>query len=536
MKISTTTLTARSVQFVGLVNLLSSLTPALHHRFAVLSDLVPTAGMVTARAATAAVGVLLIYLGAGLRRGQRRAWQLALALATLSMALHALKGLIVPTVLAAALAALLIVKRHRFAAGGDPRDRVRAWRAAALFLGTGFVVGLVLVAVHGGGSAVRRIEHVALGLLGVHGPLLGDAAVTYATGAFGMLALASVVLLLLRPSAGPAPASADETRLRETIERYGDDDSLGYFALRRDKTLVWAPSGKAAVAYRVVNGVSLASGDPIGIVSEWPQAIAAWRAECARHGWTPAVIACGPVGAKAYSKAGLDVLTLGDEAILDVPGFSLDGRSMRAVRQAVARMRRAGFGCRIVRQRDLSPAELAEVIACADALRDGKAERGYSMALSRLGDPQDGDCLLVLCHDDTGRLRGVLNFVPWGRTGLSLDLMRGDRTAPNGLTELMIVTAVEHAAAAGLTRISLNFAVLREVFARGEQLGAGPFTRIGYRALMVASRVWQLESLYRANAKFQPDWQPRYLCYPSARHLPRVTVAAMNAELTGAKS
>ncbi|WP_438865769.1 phosphatidylglycerol lysyltransferase domain-containing protein [Paractinoplanes atraurantiacus] len=207
-----------------------------------------------------------------------------------------------------------------------------------------------------------------------------------------------------------------------------------------------------------------------------------------------------------------------------------------AYEQAVARMRRAGFECRIVRQRDLSPTELAEVIARADALRDGKAERGFSIALSRLGDPDDGDCLLVLCRDETGALRGVLNFVPWGRAGLSLDLMRGDRTAPNGLTELMIVATVEYAAAAGLTRVSLNFAVLREVFARGEELGAGPFTRIGYRALMLASRVWQIESLYRANAKFQPDWQPRYLCYPSARALPRVTVAAMNAELTGARS
>jgi lysyl-tRNA synthetase, class II len=167
---------------------------------------------------------------------------------------------------------------------------------------------------------------------------------------------------------------------------------------------------------------------------------------------------------------------------------------------------------------------------CAAALREGKVERGFSMALSRLGDPGDGDCLLVLCRDDQGRLRGLLHLVPWGSDGLSLDLMRGDRTADNGLTELMIVSVVEAAAGWGISRISLNFAALRSVFARAEALGAGPVIRLWARLLRLISRLWQIESLYRANAKYQPVWQPRYLCFPTARDLPRIAVAALSAE------
>jgi lysyl-tRNA synthetase class 2 len=170
------------------------------------------------------------------------------------------------------------------------------------------------------------------------------------------------------------------------------------------------------------------------------------------------------------------------------------------------------------------------VVQAAEAFRTGSVERGYSMALSRLGDPADGDCLLVLARDDRGRLRGVLQFVPWGGDGLSLDLMRGDRSAENGLTELMIVTAIEAAAALGMRRVSLNFAVLRSVFARAEELGAGPVLRLWHRLLRLASRLWQIESLYRANAKYRPRWQPRYLCFPTARDLPRIAVAALTAE------
>src|SRR3954466_3715485 len=65
---------ARLVQFVGLVSTVFAVLPQRHHRFSLLADMVPTAGMLTARAATAVVGVLLVYLGAGLRRGKRRAW------------------------------------------------------------------------------------------------------------------------------------------------------------------------------------------------------------------------------------------------------------------------------------------------------------------------------------------------------------------------------------------------------------------------------------------------------------------------------
>jgi lysyl-tRNA synthetase, class II len=120
--------------------------------------------------------------------------------------------------------------------------------------------------------------------------------------------------------------------------------------------------------------------------------------------------------------------------------------------------------------------------------------------------------------------------VPWGTDGLSLDLMRGDRTAANGLTELMVVTAIQAAPTLGVRRLSLNFAVLRSVFARAEELGAGPVLRLWHRMLKLVSKLWQIESLYRANAKYQPTWQPRYLCFPTARDLPRIAVAALTAE------
>jgi lysyl-tRNA synthetase class 2 len=529
------------VQLAGLLDALTAVLPP-HHRMSMLTDLVPSYGILSARAATGVVGLLLIYLGAGLRRGKRRAWQVTVVLAGAAVVLHLVKGLDVgASVVSAGLFSMLVVVRGRFTAAADPRSRWRALRAFALFGTAGFVLGFVEIAVRahrlvGHPSVARWAEHALLGLFGVTGPVrfppgLGADTVAFTTGAFGLLAFGMAAVLLLRPGTRmPQHSEDDEQRLRELLRQYGDTDSLGYFALRRDKSLMWAPSGRAAVAYRVINGVSLASGDPVGARSAWPEAIEAWLADCAAHGWTPAVLACGHAGGRAYRKSGLDVIELGDEAILEVASFSLEGRPMRGVRQAVNRVRRAGYTCQVVRQRDLSPEALAEVVRAAEVFRDGPVERGFSMALSRLAEPRDGECLLVICRDATGALRGLLQFVPWGTRGLSLDLMRGDRTAENGLTELMVLSAVEAAPELEVCRVSLNFAVLRSVFARADELGAGPMLRFSHRVLTSLSRLWQIESLYRANAKYQPVWQPRYLCFPTARDLPRIAVAVLSAE------
>jgi lysyl-tRNA synthetase class 2 len=523
-----------------LFDVVTAIAPPRHGRMANLMEFVPAAGVLSARAGTVMIGLLLVYLGAGLRRGKRRAWQVAVGLSAASIALHLVKGLDYDAaVVAAVLLAMLLVTRDRFTTIADPENRWRALTAVLGFATAGFTLGFVEIAIRanrlvGSPGVVDWAKEAALGLIGLDGPVefryrFGADAVAWTTGACGLLAAGVALVILLRPGSR-RPQRESEARLRELLQRYGGADSLGYFALRTDKSLIWSENGAAVVAYRVVNGVSLAAGDPIGPESAWPEAIGAWLADADRHGWTPAVLGCGNTAGKAYRRWGLDVVELGDEAVVDTASFSLNGRPMRGVRQAVNRVRRAGYHCRVARQRDLTATELGDALRAADLFRDGPVERGFSMALSRLGDPADADCLLVLCHDEQGTLRGLLQFVPWGADGLSLDLMRGDRTADNGVTELMITSVLEAAPALGVRRVSLNFAVLRSVFARAEELGAGPVLRLWHRLLKAASRMWQIESLYRSNAKYQPDWQPRYLCFPTARDLPRIAVAALTAE------
>lgn len=533
---------ARIALLVGLLTVASALLPAFHGRVHVVTDVLPDFLPEAATTAALATGVILVLLSRGLRRGKYRAWLIATILTAVAAVLHLVKGLDVEeAVVCTAAVVVLLSSRRRFAARPDPRSVSRVVTVVvvgpivATFLGWMWLV-LDADGQVPGTTTWERIAHAFVGLVGITGPVSFVDAVDRDRAAIALLVLGFSILVplllaALMPADGPHPLSADEQRrLRALLDRWGQVDSLSYFATRSDRSVIFSRSGKSAVTYRVVGTVSLAAGDPVGDPEAWPGAIEMWLDEAKAFGWTPAVLGVSEAGATAYHRAGLDALELGDEAIVDVAEFSLDGRSMRVVRQAVSRCRRAGLVVECRRVRDLDEDTRDLVRHKADAWRDGQVERGFSMALGRFVAAQDGDSVVVLCRDGEGELRGLLNLVPWGRDGLSLDLMRRDRDTENGIMEHMVAALWEACPELGVKRFSLNFAVFRSVFARGERLGAGPVLRLWRGLLLALSRFWQIESLYRANAKYQPDWHPRFLCFRRATDLPRIGTAALRAE------
>ncbi len=526
---------------LGALTVASALLPAQRDRLRVLAPVIPVPASATATAAAASLGVLLLYLAGGLRRRKRRAWRIAVVVVVVVAASHMAKGLDVEeAAISLGVLGLLVAARREFYAEGDPTTRWLGVRRFAQLLVLDVTLGMLLLQAYdqrvlGHPSFGDRLRHVLLGLVGISGPLrfrsdrAEDVVIATLLG-FGLLTALVTAYFVLRPAEPPGRLGpVDEGRLRELLARHGRRDSLGYFALRRDKSVVWSPTGKAAICYRVVHGVLLASGDPIGDPEAWPGAVGEMLELARRHAWVPAVVGCSELGATVYGRHGLHAYELGDEAVVSVPQFTLEGRAMRCVRQAVARVERAGYAARVRRVGELGPNELTELVAAARAWRGGGVERGFSMALSRLGDPADADCVVVTAHRD-GALRGLLHFVPWGPDGLSLDLMRRDRSAENGLNELLIVAMIAAAPDLGVTRLSLNFAAFRAALARGERIGAGPVSRLWRMVLVFASRWWQIETLYRFNAKFCPDWTPRYLSFPATRDLPRIALAGLEAE------
>ena len=526
---------------IGLSDILNILRPDLVHRLHRINYLVPGTLTNVTRSADVLIGLMLLMLAHGLRRRKRRAWQAVSGLLAFDIAIHFFHSMRIPTaVISLVLLIALLYFRDEFYAEGDPRTRWRAlWVLAGLVVAD-IAIGLTYILLARGlaedYSFGQRVVEVITGLVGVSGPVQwapesrGDLfnILTSALGIFTLLVAAYLFLRPAEPRARLGPADAE--RVRELLARQGDRDSLGYFALRDDKSVIWSPTGKACICYRVVSGVMLASGDPIGDPEAWPGAIGPFLEEADRHAWAPAVMGCSELGAEVWCReGGLTALELGDEAIVNVAEFSLSGRPMRNVRQMVNRVAKHGYVAEVRRVSDIPRAELDAIIKAADSWRGSQTERGFSMALGRIGTPGDEDCVLATATED-GAVRAVLQLVPWGADGLSLDLMRRDKAAQPGLNDFLIVETIKAASGLGVKRISLNFAVFRAALERGERIGAGPVLRAWRSVLIFMSKWFQIESLYKFNAKFCPVWQPRFFVFPSTKDAPRIALAALEAE------
>lgn len=499
----------------------------------------------------------LFIVGAALRRGLRIAWVVALGVLVVEMLVYVLLGIALAVesleaeleildglllgvgfVITAAWIIAFIVRRRDFPA----RTRRGATRQALLTLlsGLALVTALVftiswLVPTH-----LHGIEHLWFSFRSVTGLSLprsisdGSPGPHWLATLGGVLGAAVLLFTVWRFTQSAQRAEVlspeEELHVRRLLATNGGQDSLGYFATRRDKSVIFSADGRAAVSYRVIGTVCLASGDPLGHPDAWQDAIAAWLREGREHAWRMGVLSASETGAEAYVKAGLRARPLGDEAVLDTDTFTLEGRAMRPVKRAVARVREAGCTVTVQRHSQLDATTMQQIVELSEQWRGDEADRGFSMALNRLADRTDGRSVAVLVRDASGQIVALQSFVPWGTRGLSLDLMRRSPEAPNGVNEAMVATLAEEGGDLGVREVSLNFAMFRSVFTGADKVGAGVGVRLADRVLTWGNRFWQLESLYEANAKYLPRWDARFVCYDSAANLPHIGIAAGRAE------
>jgi lysyl-tRNA synthetase class 2 len=486
---------------VGLVDVVTALRPTLTDRFDLFQAMLPTGTTAVAGSITFASGIALLLLSGGLARRKRRAWLLAMGFVAFAAVAHLARGFDVEEALGSvSLLAALVALRGEFDVAGDPTS------VRPLLTGVAATAAAWAAVASVGGEHANRVANAGFEML-------------IAGGAFWALHH------WLRSHREPGrPSDTDRARAHRLVDRYGRD-SLSFFALRADRRYSFSRAGNAFLAYRVVAGCALVAGDPIGAAEEIPGLVEEFGNLCGERGWRMVVLHSSAEWLDLYRRRGMRAVAIGDEAILRPATFSLEGRSVRKVRQSVTRLRKAGYEVRVLAPAALPPALRADIDRVSREWRGRSAERGFSMAMDDMY--AHDQARFAVAVDADGRVGGFLHLVPSG-SGYSLSAMRRGADTPNGLMEFLICEATAWAGSIGADELSLNFSVFAEVLRADEDSPA--HVRAARQLVVGLDRAFQLESLFSFNRKFQPEWRTRYICFERARDVPVLSLATLHVE------
>ena len=444
-------------------------------------------------------------------------------------------GLVLATVLTVVLVLLLIVFARHFRAKSDPPRLRRGYISLLAGLGivTLYSIGGLLALYDQFESVLDRLGpvEVLLRLLThSHPPQLSPGTQAFLFGhVLPILCLCAVlygIALILRPVAAVLLPNEEEREAASALTRTYGTNTISYFALEAGKSFFFSNSGKSFISYVLEGDVAVVAGDPIGPEEEMPSIISQFLSYCHEQDWSIAFWQVRNVHTELYRQAGMHLLKIGEDPVINIDTFTLNGKAMANVRTSARHAEKSGLRV-VFYQGQVSDAEqLAQMeqISRAWLASKGGSEMGFSMG--RFDVHGDDEQIYALAIDADNSVYGFVSFVPiHGRKGWGIDLMRRTAKVPVGTIELLIVRSVEYLKARGAEMVSLGLAPMSNINHSDE-------TFLDYGIDFLSNFVGDLSkksSLCNFKKKFQPTWESRYLVYSSTLKLPKAGWALYRA-------
>ena len=528
------------VAVMGVINVLSAVTPSLPTRLEPLRRLFPLVVRHGSHLAAALAGFALLLIADGLWRRKRLAWALAIATLLVSAVAHMIKGLdYEEAVLALVLVLPLLACRPLFHARSDlPSVRRGLVTLLAAF-------GFTLVYGTAGFYLLDHHFRIAYAL----GPAVRQTAILFTqfydpgfepTTVFsryfadsiylvGLVTTGYALLMLLRPVLLRQPATPEARRRAVgVVEAYGRS-SLARMTLFDDKSYFFSPGG-SVVAFVAKGRAALALGDPIGPPEDVEASVQGFQRLCSGNDWHPVFYQVLPDHLDVYRRAGFVSLCVGQEAIVDLPGFSLEGHEHKDFRNAVHRLARSGFRAE-VQAPPIATRLLNELRQVSDewlTLVHGTEKR---FSLGWFDDDYIRHSSLITVTSSENTVAAFANIVPEYRLNeASLDLMRHRRGAPPGTMDFLFVSLIDWARSKGYDSFNLGLSSLAGV---GDEPQDPTLEKALHFVYEHVNSFYNFKGLHGFKAKFNPRWSPRYLIYPGATSLPIILAGIARADSGG---
>jgi phosphatidylglycerol lysyltransferase len=505
----------------GTVLLFSGATPAETSRLRLLAHVVPLPIIELSHFLNSLVGLGLLLISQALVRRIDAAWTLTVGGLVLGITVSLLKGLDYEEAIVLALVLSLVIS----ARGEFNRRATLFERTSPLWVTS--VVLVVAGSIFLGEFAFRNVGYSQQ--LWWRFEFQADAPrFLRATVAVAVILLAVGLRLLLSPAVPPLRLPG-----RDELDDAGriiqaQPSSSAYLAYLADKALLWNDDRSAFVMYGVRGRTWVALHDPIGPADAAPGLIRKFLELVDDTDGIPVFYEIRRDYLHRYADFGLAFAKVGEEALVPLTSFSLDGGARKKMRFTYNRLEKDGATFRLIQPGDV-PQMLPELRAVSDDWLAFKSasEKGFSLGFF-------DDAYLtrfpVAVLEVAGRIEAFANVWPGpGRIELSVDLMRHRATAPKNAVEGLFIFLMLWGRSEGYQTFNLGMAPLSGL----EPTSMAPlWVKVASYLYRYGQPFYNFQGLRSFKEKFSPRWESKYLAYPGGLALPRV-LADVSALIAG---
>ena len=527
---------------MGVVNLWSSIFPGDPIRIAWLNLFLPIEMRSEAHLFSAICGFLFLTMAVHLSRRKRMAWGITIGLCVMSVISHMIKGLdYEECILALILMGQLILLRKSFMARSDRPTIAQGTRylvaglAFTLAYGTlGFLMldGQFQIEskVHHFKPMDALIQTIAVIFMADNTSVLPNSpyAVFFIDSicVVGATTLTYSIWMLLRPVLLKNISKADRILVHKIIDQHGNS-SLARLALLPDKEYYFSPKRQSVVAFVVKGRSAIVLGDPIGPMDDRSETVYAFREFCRYNDWFPAFYEVSPDQLEIYAQMGWRWIQIGEEAIVDLKAFHLKGKSNQSLRTAMNRLTKTGHRF-VVYDPPIAASLIDQLKPVSDEWLHHKngSEKQFSIAWF---DRQHLERYqIAVVYDENDRIIAFTDLLSgYNKKEVTIDLMRYRTEVENGTMEFLFVSLLNHFKAEGFDTLSFSLSPLAGVGATSNS----PAIEKGLRRFTkYLNHFYNFNGLHQFKHKFQPNWEPRYLVYPSLKCLPEIAVGLVRAD------
>jgi len=518
----------------GLLNLYSLIARPIPQRLAAIEEVFPLEFVHLSRFLTMLIGFALVISSVNIYRRKRRAFQSVLVLSSLSVVFHLIRGLHFEEALVSLFLVIVLLSGRRiFTVKSSLQSLPLAFVRAGLGVAIAFAYGSL-----GFWLIERRHFRFNFGWRDAileaarYVSLVGDPGlVPYTRHAawfidslylISVTAIAYAIYALFRPMVYKFRVYPRElARAREITQEHGRS-AIDFFKYWPDKSFFLSPSEQSFIAYSVGGGFAVALGDAVGPEDETEEVTGGFLAYCAENGWGVAFHQTLPDFQLIYDKLGLRKLKVGDDAIVDLTSFSLEGRARKSLRQAVNRVEELGIRLEIIQSP--VPNEILDktkVISDKWLAISGHRERRFT--LGRFDRDYLSSTPVALALNNENKPLAFVNVVPSFFPGeTTIDLMRRLPDSPNGLMDFVFVKLFLHLKVRGFRRFNMGMAPMAGF---GRQEPSTAEERAIHFFFQHLNFLFRYRGLKNFKAKFATSWEPRYAVYRNPLDLPKLALA-----------